>query len=141
MSEVSGHVCMVAHVHMVGKGTSKLFHLKFDLNRRRAWDCRGGYDKFFFDITNALDADAADGEHEIFVDVFDPTEFGDRNLIGKQRANVRAQASVNAPMLSMSHGGNLTYIFLFSKCLGVQHSNMQKVIIHSQTMSHEALQS
>ena len=44
---------------------------------------RGGYDPFSFDITNAL---KRDGENEITVAVFDPTDKGGQP-IGKQRLN------------------------------------------------------
>lgn len=44
------------------------------------------YDKFHYDITNAL-ASGDKGTHELIVRVFDPTEFAHIPL-GKQRMNV-----------------------------------------------------
>ncbi|BDA45139.1 probable beta-glucuronidase [Coccomyxa sp. Obi] len=47
---------------------------------------RGGYDKFSYDITDAL-TNGTDGRHELIVGVYDPTEYAHIPL-GKQRHNV-----------------------------------------------------
>ena len=49
-------------------------------------DCRGGYVSWYIDITDAL---SPAEDHEVIVRVYDPTEFGDSALIGKQRMDVR----------------------------------------------------
>jgi beta-galactosidase/beta-glucuronidase len=43
----------------------------------------GGYDPFSFDITEFL-RESTDGDHEVVIGVYDPTEEGDSNAIGKQ---------------------------------------------------------
>ena len=53
--------------------------------------CRGGYTHHAYDMTPALGDRAA--PQEITMSVYDPTEDGEMNLMGKQRANVRVSIS------------------------------------------------
>lgn len=53
-----------------------------------AWchSCRGGYTSFSFDISaQMLNRTTA---HELVVSVYDPSEYGMANLLGKQRSDV-----------------------------------------------------
>lgn len=47
-----------------------------------SWCCR--YDKFYYDITDAIALRETGAEHEIIVTVYDPTEMA-HIAIGKQR--------------------------------------------------------
>lgn len=76
------------------RGDAKRVLLHFDavdyeakvwINGKAVGEHRGGYDRFSFDVTAALNGSATD-EQELVVSVFDPTEDGIQPL-GKQRNN------------------------------------------------------
>lgn len=61
--------------------------------------CRGGYAPFVIDITPQIESISSVTDHELLVDVYDPSELGNEgNLLGKQRAEVRNHA-YNPPFL------------------------------------------
>ncbi|KAK9813666.1 hypothetical protein WJX73_002278 [Symbiochloris irregularis] len=66
---------------------------------------RGGYSRFTCAISSAL---SNKSEHELILDVHDPTEFGQDNLFGKQRSdaaeNLTAAVLVTDPQRNMTVG-------------------------------------
>ena len=58
------------------------WHARAWVNAKKVGDHKGGYDPFAFDVTDALAA-RKEGEHEVVVAVWDPTNMGDQ-AVGKQ---------------------------------------------------------